>query len=392
MRVALLSTLDHSLAAGAMRPAFRQFAGSRIIERQIDLALAAGCETIACLVDGMGRDIIEAQRRAESAGARFVALQDPRPLSGMVSAADEILVIGAGVLAADEIVLKHSARTGVLVFPADAALPLGYERVDAEFAWAGVLLAPGNCVERLAELAPDADVVSALIRIALQAGVRMQPIEKRLLDEGRWHLDPTAEQLERREAQWIRDHAAPAGFVAPGLAVSERVGARLAKDVLGGRWARTPAILAGVAGVTALTFGLLGWEVTALGFAAIMAIMGTVGETVERIAMAGQTVAKRSPLATTIDWLTDPVLAILIALASPEDTEWLRMFVPVILFALLRLGQRLARPQWRDTYRDRVALAILLLPAALVGVVQPVVAVLALIVLLSLFFVPTNAE
>lgn len=392
MRVALLSTLDHSPALGRMRPAYRNFAGSRIIERQVDLVLAAGCETIACLVDGIGREVVEVQKRAEAAGARFVAMQEPRPLSGLVSSADEILVIGAGVLAADEVALKYAARPCVQVFPAEDALPLGYERVDAEFAWAGVLLAHGSTVERLAELPPDSDVISALLRIALQSGVRVQPIEKRLLDEGRWHLDPSAEQLAERERQWIHAHAAPASFVAPGLAVSERIGARLARDVLGGRWARTPAIAAGVSGVVALGLAMFGWEMTALGFGALMALLGTAGETVERIALAGQSAIRRSPLAKTIDWMTDPVLAILMASASPEDTEWLRLFVPAVLLALLRLGQRWSAPKWRDSYRDRVALALLLLPAAFFGVVQPVVSLMVLIVLLTLFFAPTSGE
>ena len=392
MRVALLSTLDHSPALGRIRPAYRNFAGSRIIERQVDLALAAGCETIACLVDGVGREVVEVQKRAEAAGARFVAMQEPRPLSGLVSAADEIFVIGPGVLATDEVALKHAARPCVLVFPAEDALPLGYERVDAEFAWAGVFLAHGSSVERLAELPLDLDVISALLRIALQSGALIQPIEKRLLDEGRWHLDPSAEQLAEREQQWIHAHAAPASFVAPGLAVSERIGARLARDVLGGRWARTPAIAAGLSGVIALGLAMFGWELTALGFGALMAMLGTAGETVERIALAGQSVIKRSPLAKTIDWMTDPVLAILMATASPEDTEWLRLFVPVVLLGLLRLGQRWSAPKWRDSYRDRVALALMLLPAAFFGVVQPVVAILTLIVLLTLFFAPASGE
>lgn len=392
MRVALLSILDHSPAFGRLRPAFRQFAGSRIIERQVDLALAVGCETIACLVDGIGREVIEAQRRAETAGARFVAIQNPRPLSGLVSAADELFVVGPGVLPAEDIVIRHSSRPAVLVFPAEDAVPLGYERVDAEFAWAGTLLAHGSCVERLSELPPDADVVSSLLRIALQSGVRIQPLEKRLIDEHRWHLDPSAEELSEREQHWIHAHAAPASFVAPGLAVSERIGARLAKDVLGGRWARVPAIAAAVSGVIALSLALWGWVLPALGMGAVMALLGVVGETVERISLAGRTVVQRTALAKAIDWLTDPVLAILIAMASPEDTEWLRLFVPAVLFGLLRLGHRWAGPKWRDSYRDRVALSLLLIPAAVFGVVQPIVAALALIVLLTLFFAPTKGE
>lgn len=388
MRVALLSTLDMQTAPGHVRGPFRLFAGSRIIERQVDLALAMGCETIACLVEGVGREVVEAQRRAERAGARFVALQQSRPLSGLVAAADELLVIAAGSLPDDGVVLRRAARPAVLVFAAQDAVARGYERIDAEFAWSGVLLTHGANVERLAELPPDTDVIAALLRIALQSGVRIQPIEKRLLDDGLWHLSPTDSELEEREARWISTHAAPAPFTAPGLAISERIGARLARDMLGGKSARIPAVAAALAGCGALVLGMAGHALPALGFGVLMAMLGAAGETVERIANAGQLGARRSALSKAVDWMLDPVLAVLIALASPEDVEWLRLFVPVVLFGLLRLAELRGGGKWRDSYRDRIALAVLLLPAAFLGVVQPFVALLTLIVLASLFRLP----
>jgi len=371
-----------------MRVPFRDFAGSRIIERQVDLALAVGCEVIACLVEGVGREVIEAQRRAERAGARFVPIQEARPLSGLVSGADELFVLASGLLPNEDALLRQTGRPGILAFPAQDAVARGYERIDAEFAWSGAMLIHGANVERLSELPPDADIIAALLRIALQSGMRTVPIEKRLLDEGLWHLSPSDEELAEREARWISSHATPAPFTAPGLAISERIGARLARDILGGRGARIPAIAAGLAGVLALSLGILGYSIAALGFGALMAVFGAAGETVERIAQAGQVGARRSALTKATDWLLDPILAILIGLASPEDTEWLRLFVPVVLFGLLRLVEFRGGGKWRDSYRDRVALALLLLPAAFFGVVQPVAAVLALIVLISLFRLP----
>jgi len=374
-----------------MRVPFRDFAGSRIIERQVDLALAVGCEVIACLVEGVGREVIEAQRRAERAGARFVPIQEARPLSGLVSGADELFVLASGLLGLlpnEDALLRQTGRPGILAFPAQDAVARGYERIDAEFAWSGAMLIHGANVERLSELPPDADIIAALLRIALQSGMRTVPIEKRLLDEGLWHLSPSDEELAEREARWISSHATPAPFTAPGLAISERIGARLARDILGGRGARIPAIAAGLAGVLALSLGILGYSIAALGFGALMAVFGAAGETVERIAQAGQVGARRSALTKATDWLLDPILAILIGLASPEDTEWLRLFVPVVLFGLLRLAEFRGGGKWRDSYRDRVALALLLLPAAFFGVVQPVAAVLALIVLISLFRLP----
>ena len=79
------------------------------------------------------------------------------------------------------------------------------------------------------------------------------------------------------------------------------------------------------------------------------------------------------------------MLVILIALASPEDTGWLRLFVPAILFGLLHLGDRISVPRWRRSYADRVLLTVMLLPAVILGVTQPVVAVLSLAILVTLF-------
>lgn len=388
MRVALLSTLDRSTNSAGLRAPFRQFAGSRIIDRQIDLALAAGCEAIACLVDGIGREVVEAQRRAEQAGARFIAMQQSRGLSGLVSASDEVFVMSAGVLPAEDVVLRHLAHPVVLAFPADDAVPRGYERLDLEFAWSGVLLAPGSTIERLAAMPEDSDTISTLLRIALQSGVKIYPVEKRLLDEGQWHLDPSHEDLAERERQWIATHAAPAAYTAPGLAVAERIGSRLARDTLGTRGVRLPGIAAAICGAGALGLAAIGFAVPALGLGLVTAGLAAVGHTVDRIARAGQFAPRSAPLAKTIDWAIDPLLAVLVAAASPEDTGWLRLFVPVVLFALLRLGASLRRDRWKDTYDDRIAVTALLLPCAFFGFVQPAAAILALIALVSLFFAP----
>ena len=75
MRVALLSVLDGQSEPRKTGAPFRMLAGARLVERQLDIALAAGCEVIACLADTVGREVIELQHRAEAGGARFIALQ-----------------------------------------------------------------------------------------------------------------------------------------------------------------------------------------------------------------------------------------------------------------------------------------------------------------------------
>lgn len=388
MRIALLSTLDPAPGApsGRVSPPFALFAGAAVVERQLDLALALGCTTIACLADTIGRGVLALQHRAERAGAKFVTIREARALSGLVTTADELLVMAPAVLPDAVAVLRYADKPAVLVFPAEPAVGQGYERINADFAWSGVLLAPGSIVERLSDLPPDIDVPSALLRIALQTGTRAIPLERRLLDEGEWHLRANPEQLDEREARFIHRHAAPAPFTAPGVAVAERMGARLAQDVLGKGGSRLPWIGAGLAGVGALGLGLTGMPAIGLGVAALMTILAAMGRVVERIGQAGEVHPKRKPLARAVEVLADPILIALVAMASPEETGWLRLFVPLILFGLLPLGGRFGSSRWRPSYGDRIVLALLLLPAAVFGLIQPVAATLALVVLIALFF------
>ncbi|WP_421991520.1 hypothetical protein [Qipengyuania sp.] len=385
MRVALLSVLDGPAEPRKIPAPFRMLAGARLVERQLDIALAAGCESIACLATTVGREVIDLQHRAEAAGARFIAIREPRKLSGIVTAQDELLVLSSGVLPDEDSIVRHLAKPGVLVFPEDPAVQRGYERIDAHFAWAGALMVRGNAVEQLAQLPTDVDTPSALLRIALQSGVRTHPLETRLLDEHVWLRDPTTEELAMRERSWVAGHADVAPFTAPGLAIAERMGARLAQDTMGGRLPRFLALGAAAMGLLALSLGLAGWILPGFGLAALAVLLFAMEEVVRRISNAGQVRPSVPVLVQALRILLDPLLVVLVAMASPEDTTWLRLFVPAVLFGLLHLGERLSTARWRRSYADRVLLTLGLLPAVLFGFAQPVVAVLSLAVLVTLF-------
>lgn len=392
MRIALLSTLEREPRPGVVRPAFVSFAGARVVERQLDLALALGCERVACLVEGIGAEVLELQHRAERAGAKFVGLREASRLSGMVSAGDELLVIAPGVLPDRSTIERVLAKPAVLAFPADLAVPLGYERIDLEFAWSGILLTHGGVVERLTELPPDADAPSALMRIALQSGTRLMPIERRLIDEGEWHLDATAEALAIREKKWIAAQREAIPFTAPGIAVAERAGARLARDIVGKTAESGPLIIAGLSAVTSLSLAVVGMPAIGLGFATASALFMRIGRVIERVANQGQIKPKGHPLLKLLDFALDPIFIVLLILAAPAEMGLLRAFVPLVLFGLLRLGERHGSASWRMTYADRIMLGALLVPAAILGFSTEIAAAIALLVLLSRFFVPFRAE
>ena len=386
MRIALLSTLDTTTESklGQTRPPFAQFAGASVVERQLDLALAMDCKAVACLSDSVGKEVIALQHRAERAGIRFVTLRDSRLLSGLVTAADEIVLFANAVLPDSAAVLRHAAKPTILVFPADVAVPLGYERISAEFAWAGVLIAPGGIVERLNDLPLDADVPSSLLRIALQSGLRPLPLERRLLDEGEWHLAASPDALADREARFIRTHAAPAPFTAPGIAVAERMGVRVAQDVLDRNGTPLPWIVASVAAIAALALALFGMPEIGIALATLMATAVVMGQVIERVGQAGEVQPQRSALARVTEALVDPVLITLITLSSPPETGWLRLFVPLVLFGLLRLAARIAPRRWQVSFRDRIILSLLFIPVAYFGFAQEAAGAIAALVLVLL--------
>ena len=385
MRAALLSVLDGQADPRKVPGPFRMLAGARIVERQLDIALAAGCETIACLANAVGREVIDLQHRAEAAGARFIAIREPRKLSGLITASDELLVLAPGLLPDEDVILRYLSKPCVLVFPEDPAIKRGYERIDAQFAWAGALLVRGNAVERLAQLPGDVDAPSAILRIALQGGVRTHPLEIRLLEDNAWLRDPSPDELSARERSWVSGHADVATFAAPGLAIAERMGVRLAQDTPGGNLPRILALGSALAGMVGLSLAIAGWLLPGFGFAALAALLFAMEEVVRRVSNAGQVRPRIPLLVQAIAILLDPLLVILIALASPEDAGWLRLFVPAILFGLLHLGERLSVRRWSRSYADRVLLTLLLVPAVFFGVVQPTAAVLSVAVLITLF-------
>lgn len=388
MRIALLSTLERNPEAGLVRPAFRSYAGAMVIERQLDLALKLGCGLVACLVDSVEREVIDLQRRAQEAGVKFVHVREPARLFSMAGEEDEILAMAAGVLPEPEIAEKALARRGVLALPADIAVPLGYERIDLEYAWAGLMLVPGSLIKTLGNLPSDVDVPSALMRLALQTGTRIEPIDRAVLERQEWHIDPDPKALAEREKKWIDAQREPISFIAPGLAVAERAGARLARDVVGRGAERSATVIAGVLAILAV--GLGGYFSPSLGLslAALSALFARMGKVVERVARLGKPEAKTSVIHRVLDWAIDPVIVFLLYLAAPEEFGLLRWFVPVMLMGLLRMSEQFASEQWQSTYADRVLLGLILAVAAFGGFAAEVSAIIALLVLVSRFFQP----
>ncbi|MDE2620800.1 MAG: hypothetical protein KGL54_11625, partial [Sphingomonadales bacterium] len=181
--------------------------GQLVARHQVALALAAGCGRIICIARGFSPDFAALQRDAEQAGATFHVVSGAAGLSGLVTAADEVLAVAEGLLPTpgDALPLLTGGQS-VLVQPAVEGVAAGFERIDPEQAWAGLMLVPGRLVDRLMDLAPDVDPVSALLRIVLQAGLARRSVPEAVRTGGHWLLIRSEADAQLAEERWMARH------------------------------------------------------------------------------------------------------------------------------------------------------------------------------------------
>ena len=386
LRIALLTALAEEPGRASRKAAFRPFVGRSVLSHQIDCARALDCDMVVCMIRGLGPEAIVCQHRAESLGMRFRAIEDLRRLSGAISADDRVIVIADGLaLDIETAQAAIGGKPGVATFPADVAVPLGFERIDAERAWAGLLAIRGDAVERLSDLPPDADAASALLRIALQSGVRTTPLDLSAIEDMAAIGPEDEASLSAREGRWIARRAQPVSFAAPGRAMAERIGIRLARDVVGSRFERVPLMVAVAAGVLAAILAVFGKPLTGLLISGLMAAALPIADIVLRLARPPGREPRMWHATALLAGAGDVLLIGLIAMAGRVTGSWIDLFLPLMLIGLLRIGARIAPIAVRPLMSDRIALLAVLVPAGCLGLLQPVVASLALLALIAIY-------
>lgn len=390
MRTALLSALE--LTQEGQPRAFERLGGRSLLEWQVDLAKELGCSRILCLCEHDIDPLDDARRAAERLGLEFHLVPGPLQLVGQLTADQELLVIADG-LVADRglLVARLGEGRGILTLPDEAGIAAGFERIDADHAWGGVLVARARIAERLAELPPDSDAVSALLRLALQSGTRLVPLSAEVLESGDWLLVRNPQALSQREAVLLDRSVEQAFWRAPGIALSRRLARWLAPDWL----ERGPA------------------AASALGVASLLGAIGLA--TIERPAAAlgcfvlgNLALATRDALVTLksrlrgigaapghgriTGVLIDLALVAVLALPLERADALERLFLPLMLMGLVRLAAILAPTAWRASWSDRSLLALILLGAAWLGVLDRSLAALSLVTLAYCLFFRRDSQ
>lgn len=374
MRVALLTILELAAGSGLSVPrGFLHVGGVNVARQQLGLALALGCERIVCLARELDPNLLAIQHAAEAAGAQFHAIAAPRAIAGLVTAADELVVIADGLLADPEEAQRLlGAGHCVLVQPVDAGIAAGFERLDINHASAGALRIPGRLAERLADLPPDIDAVSTLTRIALQNGVQQRQIAVAEASARRWVLVRSDEEAHALEPAWIAERMRSDASRSPGnwlaRTAAKRFGPALLHSGGGKRATFGAAAFLTVLGLGAGWFGLVSAGLTACALGWITGRVACELLEVERGALLQKT--GRVPWQGLFDWLSDIALVALAGWgigASPPTTWGQQYFAPIMVVALARVIPQLTQNRWARWLDDRPLVALLLIAAQLSG-------------------------
>jgi hypothetical protein len=350
-------------------------AGKTLARRQLDFALAAGCESVIVLGDGGSAEAIALRHAAEAAGARFQAIRDSHGLLGAVRADDELLVLAPGLLPDAPSALKALGKgRAVLVLPAGPSVAAGFERIDLERAWAGAIVVGGAQVEQLSDLPADIEPASALVRIALQARVPERRLLGELLTDGSWSILDEGAGVAAVEQGWLNRHLPSV----PPWAITKWLATYALRPLAGRLLAAPRSTEALMAGALAALVGsvLTAWYgLASIGFALVPlgAILAQAASSLASLQRAPFGSAKRTGgLAAVLPWLVDA--AILACAVLAIEGTWLhRLFPPLVLLGTLHAVRRGDGPEWTALAADRALLAAALAIAAGFGFAEPAI-------------------
>ncbi|WP_454797258.1 hypothetical protein [Novosphingobium lindaniclasticum] len=391
--------MEPAVAGQSIPRAFLRVGGATLAQHQLGMALALDCQRVICLARGPSPDLIALQHMAEDAGLQFYIATGSRPLSGLVTANDELVVIGEGLFAEPSgvVPLFEGRSPAVLVQPVEGALAAGFERIDINRASAGIMRIPGHLVENLHELPADCDVISALMRIALQSGVPMREVPAAARSGVDWRLIRDEGEAHAVEMEWLRGRFEGGDKVSPGRAVARYGVLNFGSSLLHAGNASN-VLSAAVLGALAIAGGLVWFNFVAAGFlllalASVLVEASRLLRSAERHAL-GQ-LPPAIPRADVLGWLVDTafglsLLAGIARLGGESLISW--MFPPAMLMMLLVMIPRFVSGTAASLAADRATLGLVLAFAAGFGQVEPLVEVLAIVLVVIGMVLPLRRK
>lgn len=388
MRTGLIAALART-EAGGLR-AELPLAGRSVLAWQVALLRDLGAERIMCLCDSATGEVLRLQHMVEASGAAFHALKGFAALPALVRAEDELIILRDGLVPdltlaralvdADPALLK-----GVVCLPADhslaAAFPDDFERIDPARRWAGLLVMRGAPVQHLADFSTDADAVSVLLRLALQAGTPCRTLEPNELTPETWLLADSARVVAVHEAALIANAVPAPDWRAPLAALAVLLVRSFAPRGL----ERGTLISAGFALVLLLSgivAAALDVAVGGLAFAAGGAFVAQISGAYAALARALRRQTDNNRIRMAISGAVDSLAALTVWFALSPWPEWTPLAVcGPLAIGLARLAAHANGSGLAAIASDRASVLLVLAAAATLSFLPEATALIALVLL-----------
>lgn len=389
MRTALIAALKRT-DSDALRAGL-PLAGRSVLARQVDLLRAFGCDKILCLCESADGEVLRAQQAVEAAGGTFQALRGFLHLPALVRAEDELVILADGLLPDPALVQRMFAECPpstprfVACLPSDSPLvaryPDDFERVDAARHWAGLLVMRGAAVQHLADFPPDADAISLLLRLALQAGTPCRELPGGTPAPEAWLLANDETALAAQEQSLITRAAGQIDWRRPSAAIAGLAARALAPGGLenGPLLAMLGSATLGLAGLASAAWG---WAASGLALAAlgalVAALCGALAAIKRELLGQGTPPEQIALLGLAVD--TASAVTLLLALSPAGSLAPLAVLGPVLI-GLARLTAQTIPFASQAVLTDRGLLLALLALSAAFGLLPHAAALFSLVLL-----------
>jgi hypothetical protein len=392
LRIALLSAVK--LTESGEYAALLPFLGGTVLSAQCELAIELGAERIVCIISKAAHarepKLIALQHAAEKRGLDFHLVATHLALTTLVSADHELIVIEDGVLIDRAAISAEMVKErGILSVPAEGSMALGFERIDAQWAWAGLLIARADIASKLADLPADSDPAGLLLRLALQARVPIVALGNDHLAAGTVLRPGSSQDVALREARLFGSADGERSWAGPGGKLAQMLSVSMMPRALGSGSLYT-ASATGLLGFAAACFAVISLPIgtgISLIVAAFAAALYSSFQNIENdLNLMHKKRGKRIDISALLDAMIVVSLLVTIGLKQPGISM---AFAPLSL-GLMHIAAGAAERDgcmgWQQFWEDRMLLAVLLFIAIVGGYLLETLAVLCLAALLFILF------
>jgi hypothetical protein len=354
--VALLSAASVADADGH-KGALQAVAGQPLLENQMHALHRHGVASFLIEVDTVPGELLNLADRFRTNGARVEFVRSAKDLKNFLKANQKLIIQAEAhyfsQALVDELIVASPPFVATLDGRAENAQ---FERIDLNTRWAGFAFVEADMALSLGELPEGWSIGSSLLRLAIQHGVRFEPVAQAHLQ----NVD-LLRVSGAADAEQIVNMMLAARCDKPNGSLERQVFGKLARLVVPSIW-RSPnggtiIVAAHLAGAAAsVGFALLGWNLMAASVAMVSVCLNSVFQVVQGI--DGETNSHRwQPI---LFWAMIVAAAFFIARSNAVYGSDAPFFV-LIMAGLAMLSFKIALPRWAKPVLQSPALLVLIM-------------------------------